>query len=420
MLDLDLLVWLNKGVQFGGVMQLFKRPFYLNRLLRWRDRDLIKVITGIRRCGTSTLLQLFRDELKALGVEEAQLVVCNFEDPDTPEFRTWREAWDFIKAQLPSSRKVYLFLDEVQRVPEFEKLLDGLHTRKLIDLYVTGSNAFLLSGKLATYLSGRYVELRMQPFSFKEYCDALQVNTDYAHHYANYQRYSSFPYALTLGNDAMLVSDYLDGIYNTVLVKDVLSRKRLVDATLINRIAHFLFDNIGNLTSLRNIAGCISAAGLKTTSATVDGYLDALCDAFLFYKVARYDIRGKELLSSGHKYYAADIGLRYRKLGHRVGDSGHILENIVYLELLRRSTNVFIGQHDTREIDFVTRDEGNLHYYQVSETLRDPQTREREFAPLLALRDHYPKTVITLDEEPPASLNGIQQINAYEFLLSEI
>lgn len=399
-------------------MKLFNRLDYMNRLLQWKDKQLIKVVTGIRRCGKSTLLKLFRDELLSLGVDERQFVICNFEDPDMPEFASWKEAWNFIKPQLVEDKFNYVFLDEVQRVPNFEKLVDGLHSRENIDVYITGSNAYLLSGELATFLSGRYIEIQMQPLSFKEYCDALQVTGDYARHYMNYQQYSSFPYALALEQDLALVGDYLSGIYNSVLVKDVLSRKRLTDVALIQRITHFLFDNIGNNTSLRNIAGCINASGVKTTPVTVDSYLEALCDAFLFYKVARYDLRGKAFLQSGYKYYAADIGLRYNQLGNRVGDTGHILENIIYLELRRRSNHVFIGQHGTREVDFITRDGGNIHYYQVSETLRDEQTRKREFAPLLAINDNYPKTIITLDEEPMANLNGIQQINAYDFLLN--
>lgn len=399
-------------------MELFKRPYYLNRLLQWRDRPIIKVITGIRRCGKSTLLKLFRQELITLGVKECQFVVCNFEDPDMPDFRSWKEAWEWIKPKIVPNVRMYIFLDEVQRVPEFEKLVDGLHSRDNLDVYITGSNAYLLSGELATFLSGRYVELRMQPLSFREYCTALHATGDYAHHYRNYLQEGSFPYVIALNHEMHLVGDYLDGIYHSVLIKDVLSRKRIADASLVERICHFLFDNIGNVTSLRNMANCISALGVKTTSITIDGYIDALCDAFLFYKVPRYDVRGKAILQSGHKYYAADLGLRYRLLGHRPGDSGHALENIIYLELLRRSANVFVGNTGASEIDFITRDGGEIHYYQVTESLRDPETRAREFAPLLALRDHYPKTIITLDDEPLANLEGVQQINVYDFLLN--
>ena len=229
---------------------------------------------------------------------------------------------------------------------------------------------------------------------------------------------SSSPYAVSLRDDPGLVGDYLDGIYNTVLVKDVLRRKKLSDVGLVDRIARFLFDNIGNITSLRNIAASLSTNGIRTNGNTVDGYVESLCDAFLFRKAERYDIRGKGLLSSGCKYYAADIGLRYRLSGNRAGDSGRILENIIYLELLRRSNNVLVGHHDGREVDFVTRDGDDVRYYQVAETVRETATRDREFASLMAIRDHYPKTLITLDEDLPSTLNGVRQINAYEFLLS--
>ena len=222
---------------------------------------------------------------------------------------------------------------------------------------------------------------------------------------------------MSLAGESELIPDYLDGIYNTVLVKDVLKRKRLSDAGLVDRVARFLFDNIGNVTSVRSMAGVLSNSGIKTNANTVDGYLDALCQAYLFRKARRFDIRGKELLQTCCKYYAADLGLRARALGHRIGDTGRILENVVYLELLRRTQNVFVGQHDGSEVDFVTRDGGDLHYYQVSETVRNAETRARELAPLLAIRDNHPKTLITLDEEPRASLDGIRQINAYEFLI---
>ena len=400
-------------------MSIFRRSLYLDALSKWRDKDVIKVLTGIRRCGKSTLLELFREDLLSSGVAESSIVFINFEDPDVPDFKVWRDVWDYIKPRLAANGRNYVFLDEIQRVDEFEKLVDGLSARKNIDVYITGSNAYLLSGELATYLSGRYVEIAVQPLSFAEYCQAKNVKGDYPRHYSNYVRFGSFPYSLTLEDESELISDYLDGIYNTVLVKDVLKRKRLSDVGLVERVARFLFDNIGNVSSVRNMAGVISNSGIKTNANTVDGYLDALCQAYLFRKAQRFDIRGKALLQTGCKYYAADMGLRSRALGHRVGDTGRILENVVYLELLRRSVNVFVGQHDGKEVDFVTRDGGDLHYFQVSETVRSAETRAREYAPLLAIRDNYPKTLITLDEEPRASLDGIQQINAYEFLLNK-
>ena len=396
---------------------LVDRPTYVDRLLKWRDRDVVKIVTGVRRCGKSTVLRLFRERLLSSGVPADRIVAFDFENPDTTDFASWREVWNLIKPRLKSGATTYVFLDEVQRVPEFEKLVDGLYARKGTDVYVTGSNAYLLSGELATYLSGRYVEIPMHPLSFREYCSAVGATGDYARRYAEYVRFGSFPYIVSLERDAMLVGDYLDGIYNTVLVKDVLCRKRLSDAGLVDRIARFLFDNIGNVASLRTIAGSLTASGSKTNGNTVEGYVDALCEAFLFRRALRYDIRGKEILSSGCKYYAADTGLRYRLSGNREGDAGRILENVVYLELLRRSGNVLVGQHDGREVDFVTRDGDDIRYYQVSETVRDAATREREYAPLLAIRDHRPKVLITLDEDPPADRDGIRRVNALDFLL---
>lgn len=389
----------------------------MSKLEGWRDHDLIKVVSGVRRSGKSTLLQIFREILLDSGVNKEHIISINFEDPDVPEFSNWREAWDYIRPMLPINGRGYIFLDEIQRVPEFEKLIDGLHSRKTIDIYITGSNAYLLSGELATYLSGRYVEIKLYPFSFAEYCEALNITSDYARHYAKYVTNSSFPYALTLNGDAKLVADYLDGIYNTVLVKDVLSRKRLSDAGLVNRVARFLFDNIGNLTSMRSVSGSLNQLGVKTNANTVDGYVEALCDAFLFYKAERYDIRGKDVLTSGCKYYAADLGLRTRLNGNKVGDMGRILENIVYLELKRRYSSVMVGQHNGKEVDFVVRQGDEVRYFQVSESVRSEETRKREFASLLTIDDHYPKTLITLDEDPVSDLNGVQQVNAYEWLL---
>lgn len=401
-------------------MEFYDRPLYLERLKKWRDHDMIKVITGIRRAGKSTLLEIYRNWLEKSGVSRNRMVSVNFEDPDVPEFTTWREAWEYLKPLLSNKVRTYVFLDEIQRVPEFEKFVDGLYSHKTIDIYITGSNAYLLSGELATYLSGRYVEIRMQPFSFGEYCAALGVRNDLARHYVSYLKNSSFPYAVRLGGDSELIADYLDGIYNTVLVKDVLRRRRMADVGLVDRIARFLFDNIGNVSSLRGIAGSLNALGVRTNANTIDGYIEALCDAFLFRKARRYDIRGKELLSSGCKYYAADIGLRTRLCGNKVGDTGRILENVVYLELLRRSSHVMVGQHDGREVDFVVRDGNDVRYYQVSETVRAEETRKREFAPLLAIDDNYPKTLITLDEDPVSDLEGVRQVNAYDFLLDGV
>lgn len=348
------------------------------------------------------------------------MVALNFENPDLPGFKTWREVWEYLKPSLTTTGRHYVFLDEVQRVSEFEKLVDGLHALGNIDIYITGSNAYLLSSELATHLSGRYVEIAMQPLYFAEYCAARGASGDYARYYRDYVRNSSFPYALALEGDSTLIADYLDGIYNSVLVKDVLLRRRMADTGLIDRIARFLFDNIGNLASLRNIAGALNALGAKTNANTIDGYLNSLCSAFLFHQARRYDINGKAILSSGCKYYAADLGLRTRLCGNKVGDTGRILENIIYLELRRRSPEILVGTKGGREVDFVVRDGNDTAYYQVSESVRSEETRAREYAPLLAIQDNYPKTLITLDDDPVTDYQGIRQINAYDFLLNNM
>lgn len=398
-------------------MKMITRPFYLEKLLKWRDKALIKVVTGIRRCGKSTLLEQFRSELLKTGVSQKQIVALNFESPELADVANWSEVWNLIKPKLRPNKTTYVFLDEIQRVPEFQKLVDGLHVQPNVDVYITGSNASLLSGELATFLSGRYVEIKMHPFSFAEYCSAVNAAGDYSRHYANYVRYSSFPYAPMLEMDDDMTASYLDGIYSTVLVKDVLQRRKMTDASMVDKIVRYLFDNIGNVTSLRNMSNCLSAGGSKTNANTVDGYVDLLCGAFIFHRARRWDVRGKEFLQSGCKYYAADLGLRTRAIGNRVGDAGRILENVVFLELLRRFGNVMVGSHLGKEIDFVTRSSSDVHYWQVSETVRDESTRAREYAPLLAIRDHHPKTLLTLDEDLPAQMDGIRQINAFDFLL---
>lgn len=398
-------------------MRLIDRPFYVDRLWKWRDHQPVKVITGVRRSGKSVLLQLFQRRLLASGVNADQIITYNFESPELPDFGNWREVWQHIAPRLSGERMTYVFLDEVQRVPEFERLIDGLHVLDHVDIYVTGSNAHMLSGELATLISGRYVNITVQPLSFGEFCQAGDYHGDYARHYMEYLQRSSFPYTLSLDGDMSMIGDYLDGIYSTVLLKDVLARRPHGDASLVDRVARFLFDNIGSVTSVRNIANVLSANGMKTNGNTINGYVDALCDAFLFMRARRYDIRGRELLASGCKYYAADMGMRYRVTGNRAGDTGHMLENVVYLELLRRSANVMVGQHDGREVDFVTRNGDDVRYYQVAESVRDDATREREYAPLRAIRDNYPKTLITLDEDLPMNTDGIHQVNAYDFLL---
>ncbi len=397
---------------------LIERKDALEKLVNWKDKDLIKVITGIRRCGKSTLLELFQTHLLQIGVKKSQIHSINFEDPDWIGMQTCKSVWDHLKPLVENEERHYIFLDEVQRLTEFESLVNGLHARKNIDLYVTGSNAFLLSSELATYLSGRYVELHLTPFSFKEFHGAFRTAESTAQIYARYLVQSGFPYALQI-QDGQLLDDYLTGIFNTILLKDVVGRFGFKDVPLLDRVTRFLFDNIGNPTSISKIANALERPSSRPNSQTIENYIRALCDSYILHQVRRYDIKGKAWLKTNAKYYLEDMGLRRILLGTKTGDLGHILENVVYLELKRRYREVYVGMVGNTEIDFVANNSGNIAYYQVSLTVRDPQTLARELAPLRKLSDAYPKYLLTLDDDPDVSHDGIMQMNALEFLLGE-
>ena len=410
------------GIRYGNSVlekTMIARPYYLDWLGRWRDKDVIKVVTGLRRCGKSTLFHLYRQKLIESGVAENQIIALDFEDPEFGFLQTYADVWEHLKSRIVSGRKTYVFLDEVQRVSEFERLVDGLYFKKNLDVYITGSNAYMLSGELATFLSGRYVEIQMMPLSFSEYAQGVSTAGGYLEHYRDYLRFSSFPYAVSLNKDAAMVQDYLAGIFKTVLMKDIVTRKNIRDVPLLERVVRFLFDNVGNLTSLRKVRDTMESSGSKISQHTLESYAEALCETFLLYRAGRYDVKGKELLRTGYKYYAADIGLRHYLLGGRGGDDGRILENIVFLELKRRSREVFVGKVGNAEVDFVTRDGDNLCYYQVAASVIDAGTLARELAPLDAIKDHHPKRLITLDYSLPTSHNGIRQLNALDFLLGK-
>ncbi len=397
---------------------LIERKEALEKLINWKDKDLIKVITGIRRCGKSTLMALFQDYLLQTGVPKDQIHSLNFEDPNWMGLQSCKSVWDYLKPRVENEKRHYIFLDEVQRLPEFEVLINGLHTRKNIDLYVTGSNAFLLSSELATYLSGRYVELHLTPFSFKEFCSASTSSENPSQLYARYLTQSGFPYALQLP-EGQFLDDYLAGIFNTILLKDVVGRFGFKDVPLLDRITRFLFDNIGNPTSISKIANTLERPTSRPNSQTVENYIRALCDSYILHQVRRYDIKGKEWLKTNAKYYLEDVGLRRILLGTKTGDLGHILENVIYLELKRRYREVSVGIFNNQEIDFVAVNSGNLAYYQVALTVRDSQTLERELTPLKKLPDSHPKFLLTLDDDPDVNHDGIIQMNALKFLLGE-
>jgi len=397
---------------------MIPRTEYLERLISFRDKQLIKVVTGIRRCGKSTLFELYQEYLLKNGVQEDQIIAINLEDGDHADIESHRDLYDMVKPRLMSDKMNYIFLDELQRVKDFQKAVDSFFIKKNCDVYITGSNAYLLSGELATLLSGRYVEIKMLPLSFKEYVSVYPENNNLDRLYRTYIHNSSFPYTLELKQQKD-IRQYLGGIYDSIVLKDIVARRRFPDISMLQSVVRFLFDNIGNLCSTKKIADTMTSAGRKISVHTVENYLSALTDSFIFYRIGRYDVKGKQYLKTGDKYYAADIGLRYNVLGTKKADEGHILENIVYLELLRRGYEVYIGKVGSTEVDFFAIGNEGEEYYQVAYTVidADGRTLERELAPLNAIKDHNPKYLLTMDYTPFISHNGIKQIHVLDWLL---
>jgi len=397
---------------------MIPRQEYLDTLARFRDKQLIKVVTGIRRCGKSTLFELFQDYLRSCGVSDGQILSINLEDGDYIEIETGKQLYGYVKDRLLPDKKMYIFLDEVQRVEDFQKAVDALYVKVNCDVYITGSNAHLLSGELATLLSGRYVEIKMLPLSFKEYVTAFPNDENIDRLYANYAQNSSFPYAISLSKPKDR-RQYLHGIFDTIVLKDIVARRRYPDIAMLQSVVRFMFDNIGNTCSTKRIADTMTSAGRKISVHTVESYISALTDSFVFYRIGRYDIKGKQHLKTGDKYYAADIGLRYALLGTKKADEGRVLENIIYLELMRRGYEVHIGKVGNAEVDFIAIGEEGEEYYQVSYSVVDSDGKalKRELAPLEAISDHNPKYLLTMDHTPFTSHNGIKQINALDWLL---
>lgn len=392
---------------------MIRRKEYMDMLFRMKEERVIKVVTGVRRCGKSTLLQMFQQELIAQGVPAECCVTVNFEDIRFEHLKEYHMLYDYILEHLVSGKMHYIFLDEIQEVPQFQRAVDSLFLREDVDIYLTGSNAYMLSGELATLLSGRYVEIRMLPLCFREYYEMVGGDESAAFH--RYLQKGGFPYAATVADD-WVRREYLRGIYNTVLLKDVVERKRVSDVPMLEAVVRFLLDNIGNIVSVKKIADSLTSDGRKTTSVTVDSYIQAFKDAFLLYEAQRYDVKGRQYLKSLEKYYVVDLGLRSLLLGERTRDLGHLLENIVYLELIRRGYQVSIGKVGTLEVDFIAEKGGEKIYYQVAATILDSAAYDREFASLKAIPDNFPKYVLTLDTFPMGE-DGINQKNIVEFLL---
>jgi predicted AAA+ superfamily ATPase len=397
-----------------------RRPAYLATLAAYKDTHLIKVLTGIRRCGKSMLLESFQEELLSLGVRKEQIIAINFEDLDFTPLCTAESLHAHVTRQLLGDSMNYIFLDEVQHVTDFQKAVDSLFLRKNVDLYITGSNAALLSGELATLLSGRYVEIHVLPLSFSEYLDFTDTDTDADTNrkFTEYLQFSSFPFTCELHRDKNRIREYLGGIFNTVVLKDIVARKNVADVLMLQDVIRFLFDNIGNILSTKKISDTITSSGRKISTHTVESYLVALSDSFIVYRCSRFDVKGKQYLKTGAKYYLVDMGLRWYLLGNKDMDRGFILENIVYLELVRRGFAVFVGKSGDAEIDFITQKGDECAYYQVALTVRDAATLERELLSLRRIRDHYPKYLLTLDDDPSVSYDGIQRVNVVDWLLA--
>lgn len=399
---------------------LVKRKEYLDKLIALKDKKVIKIITGVRRCGKSTLMEIFKTYLLENGVDEKNIISINFEDYDFYDLREPSKLHSYIKEKLDSENQNYIFLDEIQHVEDFPRIVDSLFIKNNVDIYITGSNAYMLSSEIATLISGRYIEISMLPLSFAEFVETTGNKKDLARKYVDYIQYSSFPYTLELRGQVNEIKPYLDGIYNTVVVKDIASRKKIADISMLESVTRFMFDNIGNPLSMKKIADTMTSDGRKIDVKTVEKFISGLTESFVLYKANRYNVKGKQYLKTLEKYYVVDIGLRYMLLGTRSTDVGHILENVVYLELLRRGYEVYVGKVDDTEVDFVAMDNKKTMYFQVSATVRDEKTLERELRPLQNINDHYPKFILTLDEDPETDFDGIRKVNALDWLLGEV
>ena len=386
---------------------MIERTEYLELLKRFKDKDLIKVITGIRRCGKSTLFDIYIDYLKRNKIKSNQIININLENPEY-HFENYMSLYNFVNERIKNEERYYVFLDEVQNVPEFQKAVDGLYIKKNVDLYITGSNAYLLSGELATLLSGRYIEIKMLPLSFKEYLSAFtDKNESKDRLLLEYMKNGGMP-----GNISILetnpndVDKYLDGIFSTVVYKDIMARNNVGDKMLLESIIKFVYDNIGNPISTKKISDTLTSKGMTTSNHTVENYLTSFIESFLIYKAERFDVKGKNILARDYKYYVVDTGLRSYLLGKKSNsDMGHILENVVYLELLRRGYKVYVGKVDEYEVDFVAENRSGIEYYQVALSVRDENVLERELRSLQKTGDYYPKYLLTLDIDLEADYN---------------
>lgn len=393
---------------------LIPRPHAMEWLERWRDKEPIKVITGLRRCGKSSALALFRDQLRENGVSSQNILSINFESLDKAYPKEPQALYDYVVERLNPGMN-YIFLDEVQHVHDFERAVDGLALRDDVDLYVTGSNADMLSGELATLITGRYVEFQMHPFSFAEYRMAF-AEVDEEALFDRYLTYGGMPYTVNLADDQS-IADYLGGVFNTIVMGDVARRHPRMNMQAFQRTAAFLADNVGNITSLNRISSGLKGSDSAVSVGSVNEYVSALMENYLLYKAPRFNIKGREYLETLEKYYLADLGFRFWLLGKRQGDIGHRIENVVYVELLRRFTHVSVGKVGQAEVDFVAVKDGVPVYIQVAQSVMSDEVREREYAPLRAIADNHMKLLLTLDRIGNGDHDGIQQVNLIDWLL---
>lgn len=403
------------------------RKNYLDKLISWKDHDIIKVITGIRRCGKSTLLKQFQKYLTDNGVAEEQIISINFEDLEFEDLLDYRSLYKYVKNRLLPDKKMYVFLDEIQKVSNFEKAVDSLYIQKNVDVYITGSNAYMLSSDLSTLLSGRYIEISMLPLSFKEVYEEKGGDKEEA--FNQYLKYGGFPYLTAISLDEEQINMYLEGIYNTVIIKDIEERenrknqdpnkRKITDIVLLKSIARYLASTIGSIVSVKNVTGYLTSNGRKVSASTVDDYMEALREAFIFYPVERFDISGKKILKTLNKWYIVDLALRDYMVPKKTYDLGFSLENTVYFELIRRGYRVNIGKTNTAEVDFVAQKNGEIIYYQVSASMLDQSTFERELLPLKSIKDNYKKIVLTLDKFTLGNYEGIEVVNAIDWFLED-
>lgn len=394
------------------------RDIYLNKLVNFKDKPLIKIITGIRRCGKSTLLDLFEEYLLNNGIKKENIIHMNFEDLLYDEIKDYKDLNKYIKEKILDNDKKYIILDEIQQISNWEKAINSFLITLNCDIYITGSNAYLLSSEISTLLSGRYVEIKMLPLSFKEYLEFNNYNTkeNLEEHFNDYLLYGGLP-IVSYVHDKSAIRNILSGIFNTVIIKDVSKRNAIRDITLLENLIRYIAQNVGSPISSRNISNYLNSAGRKTSTETIDNYLKMLENAFIIYKANRFDIKGKMYLKTLEKYYIVDTGIRNELLSFKDGDYGHMLENLIYIELLRRGYDVAVGKIDNLEVDFVAQNYDEKIYYQVSASILDENTKKRELNPFDHIPDHYEKVILTMDKTPIKDFNGIKNINIIDFLL---